>query len=165
MSITINNALSILGITDENVNPQIVKQAYRKAAKEYHPDHNPAGLEMMKLVNLAYELLKNFTGSGNSSTENRNYGEIINTALNAVIDLDLIIEVCGMWVWVSGDTKKHKETLKSAGYLWAPKKKNWYFRPDNQKSYRRMNSLPMAAIRAKYGSEVITSSKTKRYLN
>jgi hypothetical protein len=26
------------------------------------------------------------------------------------------IEICGLWVWVGGETKKHKDTLKAAGY-------------------------------------------------
>lgn len=35
----------------------------------------------------------------------------------------LTVELCGSWLWISGETMKHKETLKSAGCKWASKKK------------------------------------------
>ena len=58
----INDALSILSITGDYT-PETVKQAYRRACSQYHPDRNPAGLEMMKLVNVAYDTLKEETGT------------------------------------------------------------------------------------------------------
>lgn len=34
----------------------------------------------------------------------------------------LSIEVCGSWLWISGDTKPNKDVLKAAGLWYAPKK-------------------------------------------
>ncbi|MFT4729160.1 MAG: hypothetical protein ACI9UN_003677 [Granulosicoccus sp.] len=45
----LSDAAHILSLTGE-VSPEDVKLAYRRAAKIYHPDRNPAGLEMMKMV-------------------------------------------------------------------------------------------------------------------
>lgn len=150
-----NDACSILGLTESHITPADVKLAYRRAAATYHPDHNPAGLEMMKLVNLAYEALKDFEGEIKAKAQNKaNYGEAVNTALNAIIDLGLDIEVCGTWVWVSGDTKPHKDTLKSAGFMWAPKKAMWYFRPSEHKSFNR-SPWSMGDIRATHGSSQV----------
>jgi curved DNA-binding protein CbpA len=39
-----------------------IKKAYRVAALKYHPDKNPAGEEMMKIINAAYDVLKDFEG-------------------------------------------------------------------------------------------------------
>lgn len=61
------------------------------------------------------------------------------------------IEVCGAWVWVTGDTKDHKDTLKAAGYWWAPKKTAWYFRPPDHKS-RNKGEWDLDKIRDTYGS-------------
>ena len=52
------DALNILGIFANSVTQEEIKQAYRKAAQQYHPDRNPASFEMMKLVNSAYESLQ-----------------------------------------------------------------------------------------------------------
>ena len=58
----ISDAAHILGLTGE-ITAEIVKKAYRAAAQKYHPDRNPAGLEMMKLVNAAFDVLKNWAGN------------------------------------------------------------------------------------------------------
>jgi curved DNA-binding protein CbpA len=130
-------ALSILAITEEEITPAIVKKSYRLACKKYHPDINPAGLEMMKMVSLAYGLLKDFEGNIQQDSPYQDFGDDINQAINAIVDLGLTIEVCGFWVWVSGDTKPHKEKLKGSGFKWAPKKKHWYFRTGDYKSFSR----------------------------
>ena len=35
----------------------------------------------------------------------------------------------GCCIWVKGDTKPHREELKSFGLKWAPKKQAWYWKP------------------------------------
>ena len=48
-----NKALAILGL-QKTANQEQIKQAYRILSKEYHPDRNQDGLEMMKSINVAY---------------------------------------------------------------------------------------------------------------
>jgi hypothetical protein len=148
----IRDALSILNLHQHPITLDDIKMAYRRAAAKYHPDHNPAGLEMMKLVNIAYDTLKDYEGDIESSESSNDYGEALNAALNAIVGLGLDIEICGAWIWVSGDTRLHKEILKAAGYLWAPIKKRWYFRPEAYKS-RNRQSWSMDKIRDAYGSQ------------
>lgn len=124
-------ALNILDCAISSSN-ELIKIGYRRACSMYHPDRNPAGLEMMKLINAAYDVLRDYDGSNlDDSTinysEEINLADHINEALNAIINLGLNIEVCGMWIWVSGDTRPYKEVLKAAGYKWASKKLMWYF--------------------------------------
>ena len=66
----------------------------------------------------------------------------------------IVIELIGVWLWVSGDTKPHRKELKEAGFWFAPKKLMWYFRPEGMKS-RNHDPLDIRAIRNKYGSDVI----------
>jgi hypothetical protein len=113
---------------------------------------------MMQAVNEAYEKLMNerFPILVADSEVTSNYGEILNTALNAILNsLGLKIEVCGAWIWVSGETKANKDILKDAGFMWSNQKEMWYFRPQSQKRryYRGQSSID--AIREKYGSEKI----------
>lgn len=158
----LQDALNILGLTGE-VTFEDAKRAYRKASMKYHPDRNPAGLEMMKAVNTAWATLQawDFNADPVSVKEGKNnfYGDALNEALNAIIDLPGIrIEICGAWVWVSGDTKPVKDTLKEAGYKWASKKFQWYFRPEEYFSKSRGN-WSMDDIRTHYGSEEVQTRR------
>lgn len=148
----IYDAAKILGLTGE-LDPKTVKAAYRAACKKYHPDLNPAGDEMMKLVNAAFDALKDYTGKIEQEQSQQHYGDHLNDALNAVLGLSgLVIEICGAWLWVTGDTKPHKEALKEAGFKWASKKKAWYFRPEDYRS-RSRGSSSLDDIREKYGTQ------------
>lgn len=145
----IYDAAKILSISGK-IDPEIVRAAYLAACKKYHPDINPAGAEMMKVVNAAYDVLREH--SGTIKDEQSEYGELFNTALNSILPLhDLIIEVCGVWIWVTGDTRTHKDALKEAGFKWASKKKAWHFRPEQYRSKSR-GKTTLDEIRAKYGS-------------
>lgn len=145
----IYDAAKILGLSG-NITPQTAKTAYRKACKKYHPDVNPAGNEMMKLINQAYDVLKDY--SGEIKKQQTNYSEVLNDALNAVFGLQgLVIEICGAWVWITGNTREHKAALKEAGFKWASKKKAWYFRPEEFRS-RSKGGTSLEEIREKYGS-------------
>lgn len=143
------DAFKILGLTGV-ITPEIIKQAYRKASMKYHPDRNPSGKEMMQLINSAYEAIKNF--SGKAEIASSNYSQLLSQALNQIINFGLHIEICGAWVWVSGNTKLYKEQLKAAGFKWASKKQQWYYRPDDYKSKAR-GTWSMDQIRSKYGSQ------------
>ena len=154
----ISDALAILGLSGE-YNPAIVKAAYRKACSTYHPDRNPAGLEMMKMVNQAYDALKDKSGvEVVGDVDISSYGEDIFNALSKIINLGLDIEVCGAWVWLHGDTRPHKDVIKEAGFMWAPKKKLWYYRPADYKS-RGRGKFSMDEIREKHGSEKVTAKE------
>ncbi|WCN09979.1 J domain-containing protein [Marinomonas mediterranea] len=153
----IHDAAKLLNLSG-TVTPKEIKKAYRAAAQRYHPDKNPAGAEMMKMINEAYDVLKDFSGdlSNGQTTDHQehteNYTEAASEALNKIIHLDgLEIEICGAWVWVAGETKKHKDILKEAQFKYASKKKRWYFRPSDWQS-RSRGSLSMDEIRGKYGS-------------
>jgi len=154
----IQEALSILGVEAGEANPETIKLAYKRAAQKYHPDRNPSGEHMMKLINVAYELVKNFEGK---VEENKDFGDAINNALNAIFDFGLTIEVCGSWVWVTGNTKPHKDELKAAGFFWSAKKSSWYFRPANRKGRFKAASWSMEEIRTKFGSEIINKGQTR----
>lgn len=158
------DALKILGVTETTITEEVVKAAYRKACFKFHPDRNSAGIEMMKLVNEAKESLrKESLPFEYKSEEGYDYGEEISFALNKIISLHgLVIEVCGAWVWVSGNTKEHWPTLKEAGFKFSPPKKMVYFRPHYASTRRyKKDGLSMDDIRNKYGAENI---KTKRPL-
>ncbi len=157
MKLSHKDALNILNLP-VTATLDMIKTAYRRASATYHPDRNPAGLEMMKLINAAYQALSDYIPS-TQKEETTDYGDKLNEALNAIIHLGLTIEICGSWLWVSGDTRPHKEILKTAGFKWAPKKCMWNFRPEDYKSFNR-GKWSIDEIRAAHGS---TQIKNKSY--
>lgn len=152
----IADALNILGL-EGTADSDSCETAYRRAAMKFHPDRNPAGADMMKACNAAIESIRKWYADGNDElrphTNPSGYGDLLNEALNALNGLDgLDIEICGSWIWVGGNTKAHKETIKAAGYKWGRNKSRWYFRPEGYQK-RHKGSWSMDKIRDHHGSE------------
>ncbi len=160
--INVYEALKLLGLSEGHIAPEDVKTAYRKAAFKHHPDRNPAGHQMMQMINEAYQSAKDFSGDYKVNQSNENYDEKINDALNAIWGLNLNVEICGTWIWVTGNTKDHKDTLKMAGFKWSPKKVSWYFRAEEKKRKFYKRSFEMGEIRAKYGSHAHQDKERKK---
>ena len=158
-----SEAISILSIVETSISLDALKKAYRKACKIFHPDINPTGEKMMKIVNSAYDFLKgrSFPIELEKESSTTSLPIELEKALNAVISLKGIdIEVCGVWIWISGDTKPHKEAFKVAGYKWSGKKKMWYFRVEAQGFKGKRRAYSMDKIRTLHGSQ---SVQTKTY--
>jgi hypothetical protein len=156
-----SEALRVLGV-EANVSFDDMKSAYRKLSMQYHPDRNVMGLEMMKLINGAYQALSDYDFSGVHALEEESelsLSEELSIALNAIAGLGLTIEICGSWIWVSGDTRPHRELLKSAGYRWAPKKLMWSYGTTKTSSRGKYS---MDDIRNKHGSVSYKSSTWRK---
>lgn len=156
----IEDAAKILEITGD-LNKEIIKKAYKKACSKYHPDKGGSE-EMMKAVNQAFDAIKDF--EGNVDAGDLNYSEELNDALRKIINLPGInIEICGAWIWVTGNTKPFKEELgkNGAGFFWAKKKKAWYFRPADWKSTSR-GTWNIDKIRSVHGSQHVKTEEPKK---
>ncbi|MDM5172020.1 chaperone protein DnaJ [Xenorhabdus mauleonii] len=168
----IQQALNVFGLFGE-LTEQDIKTAYKKASLKFHPDRNqgnPVAAEMMKAVNCAYDFLMQNMDKINAfqseeATAHYNYGEELENALNALHALSgVIFEVTGNWIWISGDTKPHKEALKAMGCKWANQKKMWFFRPEEYKAHGNRKSHSMDEIRAMYGTTGAYKAKGSRQI-
>lgn len=161
----INDAMNILNLTG-TVTQKEIKLAYKKASLAFHPDRNPAGAEMMKVINDAYNSLKDLDGEVTNTDENSsNYGEVLNEKLNAFFNLDLEgvnVEICGNWIWLTGNTKPYSKLLgkDGIGFFYASKKKAWYYRPADYKSFNR-KEMSLDEIRANHGSSTVKQRSRK----
>lgn len=137
-----------------------LKKAYRKLAFQHHPDRG-GNLEIMKKINAEYEaMFKKLNIVSEAGESKYNLDDGFREMINKIINLEGIdIEICGLWVWVSGNTKEHKEALKEAGFYWASKKKMWYWRPEEAKVKGSSGIKDMDYIRNMYGSESIKTAK------
>ena len=61
------------------------------------------------------------------------------------------IEVIGCFIWLSGNTKEHKDGIKAMGFKWHSKKKMWYKSPEDYRKKSRRN-YDMDEIREMYGT-------------
>ena len=140
-----------------------IKIRYRALARQHHPDLG-GNEETMKAVNNAYEsALKGCDGQTSQGTDgkphtyryNQEREKEIMDAIQSLLGLkmsDVNIDLIGLWVWVTGDTKPHKDELKKLGCRWHSKRGCWYWKPEGLGGgWRSSGSLDDLA--SKYGCE------------
>lgn len=137
-----------------------IKKRYRELAQKYHPDHNKDTdtNKIMAQINLQYEQFRNVKFTGINHETGKEYEQSFDVfdgyreLIDKLINLSgITIELCGSWLWITGDTKQHKETLKELNFSFSGKKCAWYWKPG---TYRKKSKkeLNLDEIRNLYGS-------------
>ena len=111
-----------------------LRTAYRKLAVRHHPDKGGSTADMQE-INAEYEILsKRLINGNNQYSEGRKFyehhvSETLRQKINEIINLpdDVLIEIIGSWIWISGNTRPIKETLKQKGFRFSNNKKSWYW--------------------------------------
>jgi hypothetical protein len=99
----------------------------------------------------------------NKDNQNEEQPEEFRKIINTLINLEgLIIEICGSWIWLSGNTFKFKDTIKQMGFKYASNKKMWYL---GKLKGRQRKPQSMDDIRNKYGSDVYISTRVLQLEN
>lgn len=141
-----------------------LKRTYKRLARQYHPDLG-GDLRMMQTLNNAFdaavvEFIPRERPDKADSDYYRDWRANVETSLREAIERiitlnGLEIEICGLWVWVSGETRANKDNLREAGYRYHTKKFMWYFAgcPSSGRN------TPMNEIRAFYGSQRVTDEE------
>ena len=129
-----------------------LKAEYRRLAMANHPDRG-GDVETMKQINAdhdaAFEILKKrHNESADEYHQTTETAEEFRDIIEALLKLDgLTVELCGCWLWISGNTREHKEALKAAGCRWSKKKAMWYWRhTEDGRSYYRSKSTEETKI-------------------
>lgn len=143
-----------------------LKKVYRDLALEHHPDRG-GNVETMKRVNALYEeffaKLKNTHKNKDGETYTKQTRETpgdFKCLIGQLIRMEGIhIEVIGSFVWISGDTKPHRDELKSLKFRWHRTKAMWYKPPEDYKRYGG-KEYSMSEIRAMYGVQFEGDGKT-----
>lgn len=145
-----------------------IRTKYIKLANLYHPDKG-GDETVMKEINNEFDYCKIFfknSFADNNTTTSRDTDFFDDEALQEVLKIiaglsGLEIELCGSWLWISGDTRPHKATLKRAGCFWASKKMKWYWHPKEERAGHSRGKATIEYIRDKYGSTIIAKNKKK----
>jgi len=85
----------------------------------------------------------------------------------AIIDLlkkeGIKIELKGVWLWVSGDTKEIKEELKLLGFQWGKTARAWFMSDSkNFKKSKNRRGWSQEKTTSVYGSKVIKDDTNKK---
>ena len=147
-----------------------LKKTYQKLCFKHHPDRG-GNTETMQIINAEYDfLLKNLIDQEEESEyseekfwqskeQQTEVEQVIHAKIQEIIgaNLDGIkIEIIGVWIWLSGDTKAHKEKLKELGFSWNPNHKKWSFAGKKSQGWSRKS---INHIRKKYGSQSVKNEK------
>ena len=137
--------------------------AYRKLAAIHHPDIG-GDVATMQAINAEHDrVFESLKAAHNASADE--YHQTTETPeefRRVVVELlklsGLNIEICGSWLWIGGNTREHKESLKAAGCRWSSTKKlwSWHHAEDGQRWHK--GTKTMAEIRSKYGSTTFARS-------
>ena len=143
------------------------KTLYKDMAKTLHPDKGGSD-EDFKALNSAYNyFLDNFSELKNNSVfeseeekENFNMSLELEKIIASILHYENItIEVVGSWIWVCGDSKEIKDTLKNLGFRWASKKRMWYF---GERKGKKGKEMSFDSIKERYKSTKVQTKQTKK---
>lgn len=152
---------------------QELRSEYKKLLKIHHPD-NGGNVEIMQEINAEYDFLfgilpnvKMEENPEEGPKANQTYHKGMTDTLKEVIkNVSIIpgidIEICGSWIWVSGNTYPVRDRLKELNFKFSSKKKMWYFREEMEGSYHKFRGkkeMSMGSIRFKYGSEHVENTR------
>lgn len=149
------------------------KSLYRKLAREHHPDMGGT-VAAMQAINAEYAQLLTELEKGNQRTRQtkahedgkktaadyHDLDEVIETLrvkIEFALNLEGVeVELCGLWVWLTGNTKANKEAIKAEGFKWAREKEAWFFAgvPSFNRERRTLDE-----IRQMHGSQKFTRSQ------
>ncbi|MBS4067960.1 MAG: hypothetical protein KGZ62_05105 [Sulfurimonas sp.] len=128
------------------------KKIYKELAKKLHPDVGGTD-ELFKILNSVYN---HILEHGLNFSEDAEFDLELEKVISKILHYEnIVIEVVGSWIWLSGDTKNIKDILKELNFKWASKKKMWYYGEMKGKNPKQKS---MDDIKAKYGCQTV---KTK----
>lgn len=132
------------------------KKVYKTLAKKLHPDLGGSE-EEFKLLNAIYtDLIEHKIYFSNDFKIDLDLEKIISQILHFE---NIIIELVGSWIWLSGDTKEIKDKLKELGFKWASKKKMWFY---GEMKGRNPQEKTIDEIKAKYGSKTFKKKENEK---
>lgn len=118
------------------------KKLFWDLAKKHHPDMG-GDTAIFQEINNQFEQFtpgqEKFTGESDQWSASE-YAHIIN---QLIVIPEIVIEIVGCFIWISGNTKPYKEQIKEIdtgeGFRrgWSRDKNKWYFSP---KGYRKKSS-------------------------
>ena len=144
-----------------------LKAQYKQLAKKHHPDKG-GNTVAMQAINAEYDALfprlkdvhktkdgETYTGRQKSTETADQFKDLITELMQME---NITIEIIGCFVWVTGETKPHREKLKFLKFQWHSKKVAWYLKPEDYRK-RSRKEYSLEHIRSMYGTSGQVSSR------
>jgi len=136
-----------------------IKKRYRQLAMKHHPDRGGDTATMQEINRQYQSALKHCDGQTNKGSDGKqhtyHYNEAAETELAEKIDellklklAGIEIALIGLWIWITGDTKPHRQALKDAGCRWHSKRACWYWQ---NTGYVGRSKASLQELADKYG--------------
>ena len=91
--------------------------------------------------------------------------QAVKAELNSVIDqvkpLNVNVEVCGNWIWISGDnTRYYAKLFRSLGCEYSKTKEMWFFSPSTLPKFKKKSdqALSIDQIRRHHGTNLLNTA-------
>lgn len=146
-----------------------LKKLYHKLVKKFHPDISSEtnATETMKAINaeydIAFERVKNIRRNAKGETYTKETGETVDIyrdIINRIVTLPNIhIEICGTWIWVTGDTKPCKGVFTGLGFMWSRNKVAWYYHSADGYTKKNGKKFSLDEIRNMFGSTEVETAQ------
>lgn len=142
-----------------------LKKQYKKLVFKHHPDKGGKTSDMQE-INAEYDALfarlKNIHKSADGKTytakqETTETPEQFREILEKLIHLDGVeIEICGSWIWLTGNTYTHRDHLNKLRFKYSRSKKAWYYHEEGYRKHSR-KTFSLDEIRDLWGSERVNT--------
>lgn len=152
-----------------------LKKEYHRLAIRHHPDLG-GDLETMQAINnefdSLFQLLKNqhkdkdgkkYESDRSTKETPEEFRGIINDLFNLHMQ-EVVIEIIGSFMWLTGKTKPYKDDIAKLGFIYSGVKKAWYKKPDWYKR-RNKKQYDLDKIRGMYGSQTVKQEEQKERLS
>lgn len=145
-----------------------LKKQYKKLCFKHHPDKG-GKTEDMQQINAEFDELKKKVANIHRNKDGKTYkaSEEKYTApdefrdiINAIINFNIKIELCGSWLWAF-NAYNYKKELKDLGFFYCSAKKAWAWTDNPTKSKHR---LTLDEIRRIHGSKIIKEQEEEKKL-
>ena len=163
-----NNEQTIIDVYSACSTFEQLRKAYISLIRKFHPDKG-GDTDTCKLVNTLYEQFANKLKNihemkGDRTAEEKTHfedsGEIDDKVKDVIFTLSVFpldLEICGSWLWVTGQTWLYSKQLKACGCIFASKKKAWCFHVDEW-NRKKKHKLTLDEIRDLHGSVKVSNS-------
>lgn len=143
-----------------------LKKEYRRLCMLHHPDRGGDAATMAAINNEyddTFRRMQRGETSGSRAQQSQESPEAFRAVISRLVILECLqIEVCGSWLWITGNTYPNREAIKAAGCRYSKNKNAWYWRPAESAEYRSHGKATMDEIRQKYGSQIVTGAPSNR---